>query len=95
MEEDSPDTLRRRDGVARFLRGMREVFLRLTSLGNNIDLKAVYDLSPAECGRDVKVICEEFDLASRSDPEQVGRFIESGGVLREWGSPHGQYVSRF
>ena len=47
-------------------------------MGSLIDFKTAYDLSPSETGRDVKAICDEYDLAPRADPEQVGRFIESG-----------------
>ena len=46
--------------------------------GSIVDFKTAYDLSPSETGRDVKAICDEYDLAPRADLEQVGRFIESG-----------------
>ena len=59
MEVDTPETLRRRQAAARLLKGMRDIFLRLTNMSGNLDFKTVYDFSPAEHGRDIKAICEE------------------------------------
>jgi hypothetical protein len=51
------------------------VLLNLMNMGSIVDFKTAYDVSPSETGRDLKALCEEYDLAPCVDFEQVGRFI--------------------
>ena len=57
------------------------------NMGSIVDFKTAYDLSPSETGRDLKALCDEYDLAPRADFEQVGRFIESGTLCASGAIP--------
>jgi hypothetical protein len=95
MEADTPETLQRRHVAARILRGIKDVLLKLMNMGSIVDFKTAYDLSPSETGRDLKALCDEYDLAPRVDFEQVGRFIESGTLCASGAIPVVEHERQF